>query len=174
MVAISMKEALGGRFRKEEMIELINSNAGFFTETLALSQQALHPVSWRAAWMLYHCMEAGDPRLQPKLQNLIQAIPGKPDGHQRELLRIIERLDYPEETEGVLFDLCMNLWEQPGKIPSLRLFALRIVLRIAAKYPELNNEIAFVTQPHYLEGLSPGIGNAVQRMIKEAVGNVSC
>jgi len=166
-----MRETLGGRFRKEEMTALINSDKACFDETLELAKQNMHPVSWRAAWVLYHSMEVRDCRLQLHLPGLITAITGKPDGHQRELLRIIELLDYPEESEGALFDLCMNLWEQPGKIPSLRLFALRIILRIAAKYPELNNEIDFVTQPHYLEGLSPGIGNAVRRMIKEAVGN---
>jgi hypothetical protein len=162
---MAMKERLQGRFRKEDMVSLINQDPSCFAETIeiALGNQPL--ISWRAAWVLYHSMEENDPRLRPQLPILIEAIKGKTDGHQREILRIIERLDIPEEHEGVLFDTCMNIWEQVGKIPSVRVFAFRIIYRIARKYPELSNEIKYITQTHYTETLSPGIRNSVERMI---------
>lgn len=59
----------------------------------------------------------------------------------------------------------MEIWEQVGKIPSVRIFAFRLIVRIARKYPELKNEIAFLTQPHYTETLSPGIRNSVHKLL---------
>lgn len=160
-----MKEILTGRFNKEELAKLLNADREKFEETLIIALQDIHPVSWRAAWMLYHAMEEQDRRLQPFLPQLIAALKGKGDGHQRELLRIIGLLDITEDYEGVLFDACMEIWEQVGKIPSVRIFAFRLIVRIARKYPELKNEISFLTQPHYTETLSPGIRNSVHKLL---------
>ncbi|TVQ08580.1 MAG: hypothetical protein EA361_16375 [Bacteroidetes bacterium] len=160
-----MKEILAGRFNKEELVKLLNADREKFDETLLIALENKHPVSWRAAWMLYHTMEEKDRRLQPYLPQLIRALKGKGDGHQRELLRIIGLLEITEEYEGILFDACMEIWEQVGKIPSVRIFAFRLIVQIARKYPELKNEISFLTQPHYTETLSPGIKNSLQKLV---------
>jgi hypothetical protein len=161
---LQLKEKLLSRFQKDEIVALLNTDPDAFGQTVDLALQNLPLVSWRAAWVLFHTMEENDARLHPFLPELISAISGKPDGHQRELLRIIEKLDIPEEHEGPLFDICMTIWEQVGKIPSVRVFAFRIILRIAKKYPELKSEIAFITQQQYTETLSPGIKASVERM----------
>jgi hypothetical protein len=160
-----LKEKLLSRFQKDEMVVLLNNDPDSFSQTVHLALENLPLVSWRAAWVLYHAMEENDARLHPFLPELISAIYGKSDGHQRELLRIIEKLNIPEEHEGPLFDLCMTIWEQVGKIPSVRLFAFRIILRIAKKYPEMKSEITFITQQQYTETLSPGIRRSVERMV---------
>lgn len=160
-----MKEILAGRFNKEELAKLLNADREKFEQTIVIALDDMHPVSWRAAWMLYHTMEEQDSRLQPYLPQLINALNGKGDGHQRELLRVIGLLEITEEYEGILFDACMEIWEQVGKIPSVRIFAFRIITRIASKYPELKTEIGFLTQPHYTETLSPGIRNSVQKLL---------
>ncbi len=160
-----MKEILAWRFKKEELAKLLNADREKFDQTLKLALQDVHPVSWRAAWMLYHTMEEHDRRLQPCLPRLIEALKGKGDGHQRELLRIIGLLEITEEYEGILFDACMEIWEQVGKIPSVRIFAFRFIVRIARKYPELKNEIGFLTQERYTETLSPGIKNSLQKLM---------
>lgn len=112
-----MKDILLGRFCKDELVEKLNSDPVSFRKTLDLALDGLQAASWRAAWVLYHSMKEQDSRLQPYIAEIIDAIVGKKDGHQRELLRILERLDIPEEQEGILFDVCMNVWEQTGKIP---------------------------------------------------------
>lgn len=68
-----MKEILTGRFNKEELAKLLNADREKFEETLIIALQDIHPVSWRAAWMLYHAMEEQDRRLQPFLPQLIAA-----------------------------------------------------------------------------------------------------
>lgn len=160
-----MKEILAGRFNKEDLAKLLNADGQKFDETLQIALEDFHPVSWRAAWMIYHSMEENDLRVQPYLPQIIEALQGKNDGHQRELLRVIGLLEVSEEQEGVLFDACMQIWEQVHKIPSVRIFAFRLIARMARKYPELKSEMLFLTQPHYTETLSPGIKNSLHKLV---------
>ncbi|MBR9976147.1 MAG: hypothetical protein KFF77_11245 [Bacteroidetes bacterium] len=66
------------------------------------------PYAWRAAWLLSDCMETNDRRLRGRRDAFIAAIPDKADGHQRELLKILLRMDLGERHESRLFDACMS------------------------------------------------------------------
>lgn len=160
----SLKDILLGRFNKIQVIELVNQDEHAFHKVLQFSLGDEEKLGWRAAWVLYHATEEQDIRLINHIPSLIDAIRDKKDGHQRELLRTILKLHPEEEKEGELFDICMDIWEQIGKIPSTRLFAFRVMLHIAKKYPELNAELSFLVQEHYTETLSPGIKKSLQKM----------
>jgi len=77
-------------------------------------------------------------------------------------------MDLNEQQEGVVFDLCMNMWETIQKAPSVRHTAFKMIVRITEKYPDLKKEIAFITRNHYLETLSPGIRRSVEKMVVAA------
>lgn len=164
MTEADLKASLLGRFDKTEMVAVVNSEPAAFAHILSWALEAPPPLGWRAAWVLFHAMDKADKRLQPHVPALTAAIAGKADGHQRELLRILEGLEFAEEDEGQVFDACMNIWEQVGKIPSVRIFAFRILHRIASRYPELLAELTFLTQSQYTDTLSPGIRNSLERL----------
>ncbi len=152
-------------FHKQEMIAWLETHPESFAEAVYLAVADKQPYSWRAAWLLWSCMEDDDPRIRPFISGMIECLEDKRDGHQRELLKILYRMDISEAQEGLIFNLCMNVWEKVGKAPSVRHNAFRMIVRIASKYPDLSNEIALITQHHYLETLSPGVRRAVLKMI---------
>ncbi len=152
-------------FNKNEMIAWLETHPESFEEAILLALADKQPYSWRAGWLLWSCMEDNDPRIRPFIQGIIECLENKGDGHQRELLKILYRMDLSEEQEGYLFDLCMNIWEKIGKSPSVRHNAFRMIVKIASRYPDLSNEIALITQSHYLDSLSPGVRRAVMKMI---------
>ena len=154
-------------FNKQEMMAWLAAHPESFTEAIHLAMADKQPYSWRAAWLLWSCMEGNDPRIRPFITGIIDCLDIKRDGHQRELLKILYRMDLTEEQEGLIFDLCMNVWEKVGKAPSVRHNAFRMIVRIASIYPELSSEIALITQEHYMETLSPGVRRAVMKMIFE-------
>ena len=160
-----LKDILNGHLQKDPIVSLLKENPVVFDEAIQLAQQSDERTAWRAAWVLFHAMEDHDPRIHPHLLAFISALRGKRDGHQRELLKIIERLKPEEDLEGELFDICMGIWENPGKSPSSRITAFRVMFRIAKKYPELLGELSFLLQEHYTETLSPGIKYSLQRML---------
>ncbi len=145
----------------------MDNHPEFFEEAIELAISDKQPYSWRAAWLLWSCMEENDKRIQKYIRKIVDALETKDDGHQRELLKILMQMELNEEYEGKLFNLCMDIWEQINKVPSVRVNALKFIIKIAKKHPELSQEITFLTQDHYLESLSPGAKHSVLKMMKK-------
>ena len=152
---------------KEEMISFLKSHPEHFDEAINLAISNKQPFAWRAAFLLTSCMEENDKRIQKYIKLIVDNIKTKKDGHQRELIKILYKMDIKEKYEGTLFDICMTIWEGIGKNPSVRITALKFILKIANKHPELLEEIVFLTQDHYLESLSSGVKRSVERMMTE-------
>lgn len=141
---------------KEEIIPFIETNPQYFDEAVKLAIRDNQPYSWRAAWLLCSCMEENDKRIKKYLNKIINAVKNKDDGHQRELLKILYKMELNEDYEGILFDICMDIWEQVTKSPSVRINALKMIIKIAKKHPQLTDEISCLLQEPYLESLSRG------------------
>lgn len=154
---------------KVDMISYLDTHPGYFEEAIQLAIADRQPYSWRAAWLLWSCMEENDPRIQVYVKNIIEVLTAKDDDHQRELLKILLQMKLDEEYEGFLFNICTSLWEKINKKPSVRITALKLIIKIAANHPDLSNEIHFLTQKHYLDQLSPAARRSVARMIKKIV-----
>ncbi|MEJ2105387.1 MAG: hypothetical protein P8X47_12550 [Ignavibacteriaceae bacterium] len=152
---------------KSEMISFMNAHPEYFEEAIELAVSDKQPYSWRSAYVLWSVIEKNDKRIQQHIKKIVQIVKNKDDGHQRELLKILMMMELDEKYEGVLFNICMDIWEQIDKSPSVRINALKMIIKIANKHPELRKEISFLTQEHYLESLSPGVRHSVIKLMKE-------
>ena len=152
---------------KAEMISYMNAHPEDFEEAINLAISNKQPYSWRAARLLWSCMEENDQRIQGYIRNIINTLTTKNDDHQRELLKILLQMELNEEYEGFLFNVCVTVWEKINKKPSVRLTAFKVIVKIAKKYPDLSHEIIFLTQNQYLDSLSPTVKRSISRMIKE-------
>ncbi|MDP3832196.1 MAG: hypothetical protein Q8Q47_13085, partial [Ignavibacteriaceae bacterium] len=108
-----------------------------------------------------------DRRIKKHLSRIVNSVKSKNDGHQRELIKILSQMELSPKHEGVLFDICLNVWEQISKSPSVRMTAIKFIIKIVKKYPELEREVPFLVQDHFLESLSPGVKRSISKMIKE-------
>jgi hypothetical protein len=152
---------------KDEMISFMHAHPEFFEEAIQLAISDKQPYAWRAAWLLWSCMEMNDRRIRKYIKSIVDNLGDKEDGHQRELLKILLKMDISEECEGILFDHCMDIWEQINKAPSVRINALQFIIKIANKHPELTKEIKFLAEDHYLESFSPGAKRSVLKLINQ-------
>lgn len=152
---------------KEGMISFMNSHEDAFEEAIELAISDKQPYAWRAAWLLWSCLETNDTRIQNYSQSIIDSLATKSDGHQRELLKILLILELSEKQEGYLFNFCATVWEKINKRPSVRLTALKLMLKIAKKHPDLSQEIIFLTQDQYMDSLSKAVKKSVYKMISE-------
>lgn len=164
-----LKHILLSRY-KPGMITYLNANPRCFEEAMELALSHEKPFCWRAAWLIAGSVEKYRDQIQPYVEEIFDFLPDLEDGHQRELLKILIQLDLDEEHEGQLLDFAIETWEQVRKQPSVRHFAFKIMFDAIKKYPELTNEILMLTQPQYVNSLSPGIKNSVLKM-KRAVEN---
>lgn len=152
---------------KDEMIAYLNSHPEDFEEAIQLAISDKQLYGWRAAWLLWSCMEENDRRLQGYIKKIINTISSKADGHKRELLKILHLMKLKEDDEGILLDKCVTIWEKTNTRPSVRYTAFIFMNKIVGKYPDLKHEIELLTEDHYLETLSPGIKVAIKKIINK-------
>lgn len=153
--------------RKAAMVEFYQNRPECFEEAMEMALSQEIPFCWRAAWMIGGDIKKNDPRIAPYASKIIELLHSFEDGHQRELLKIVLQLPLTEEQESLLFDLSVDLWEQIRKKSSVRHFAFKAMVQVAKKYPELTHEILLLTEPHYINPLSPGIKKSVFKMLEE-------
>jgi hypothetical protein len=152
---------------KAEMISYMDAHPEDFEEAVTLAVSDKQPYAWRAAWLLWSVMKENDRRIRGYIKNILNTLTTKNDGHQRELLKILLLMELNEEDEGLLFTVCVPVWEKTTNKPSVRLTAFKIIVKTAKKYPALSREISFLTQNQYLDSLSSAVKKSVAGMIKE-------
>jgi hypothetical protein len=109
-----------------------------FEDAIKLAIADKQPYSWRAAWLLWSCMDKNDQRIHRNLEKIIDTLPLKCDDQLRELLIILQRMELNDDYEGKLFDICVNIWEKIGKQPSVRYNAFKLMVKIIKKHPDLS------------------------------------
>lgn len=154
---------------KEEMISYLRSYPEHFEEAIKLATIDKQPYSWRAAWLLWSCMEKNDHRIQKYVDTMIENIADKNDSQQRDLLMILQKMTINEELEGILFNHCVALWEKIKKRPSVRINAFKIIIKIAQKHADLSRQILFLTQDQYMNSLSPAARKSIYKILKASV-----
>jgi len=112
-------------------------------------------------------MTANDRRVQGAVDSLIETLPSLKEGHQRQTIIILLKMQLDDEQEGKLFDICLNIWENIKLIPSTRITAMKFILSIVDKFLELKDEIKLWTQEQYTESLSPGIKHSLTNKYKK-------
>ena len=150
---------------KEGALAYMEEHPEDFEPALKIALSEEPHLGWRAAWLVFNCMTDNDPKIAPFLDQILNVLPEKKDGHQRELLKILMRMELTDDQQGFLFDHCVTLWESVRRTPSIRYAAFRMMVQIASSYPELKHEILVLTQPQFINTLSPGIKNSVRKMI---------
>jgi len=151
---------------KADMVLYINTHHQEFDELIKLAISDKHPYNWRASWLLWSCMYKNDIRVKSYINKIIEILPLKKENQQRELLKVLFLMEIDEEYEGLLLNICIDIWEKTNKVPSIRFNAFKIIVKIIKKHKELLQELDFIMQSHYLESLSVGVKKSIYKMIK--------
>lgn len=101
------------------------------------------------------------------LFDLIHRFPGE-DGVLRNVIGAWQVLDIPEELEGEVYELCLNFLTDQSPIAA-KAFSMEVCFKVAARYPELKNELKTT-----IEGLnlkygesSPGIASRAKKTLRK-------
>jgi len=152
---------------KAEMISHLKSHPEDFEEAIILAVSDKQPYSQKAAWLLWSCMEENDPRIQGYIKRIIETLKVTGDSQLRDLLIILEKMELDENIQGELFEICVDVWEKIGKKASLRYNAFKLIVKTANKYPELYNEVKYLTQDQYTDSFSKTAQKSIFKMISE-------
>jgi len=152
---------------KKTMIEYINSNPDEFENLIQLIFTDRQPFAWRAAWLIWSCMDNNDIRIKKYVIKLIDCLPDKPGNMRKDIYCILAKMDVDEDHEGRLFDHCISDWVNLSNKPAVRANALKIIIKIGKKYPELVSEIKALTKDLYFQNASIGLKKSVEKLISQ-------
>lgn len=145
--------------------EPTHSHQEKFPELIQLSISDKQPYSWRAAWLLWSCMENNDKRVRRHINQMIDILPRRQDSQQRELLMVLERMVLDSKNEAQLFDHCATIWQNISKKPSLRFHAFKTMVAISKKYPDLSNEIIVFSDTYYTDNLIDNVKKSIFKLL---------
>lgn len=151
---------------RPEMESYVVAHPECFEKAIKLAIADKQPYSWRAAWLLWSCMEKNDKRIRKYVKDIVNILPGRKDNQKRELLKILEQMEIKEKYEGLLFNHCVTIWEKIDKQPSVRFNAFKILGKIAHRHPELFQEVILLTQKQYTDSLSSTVNKAINKIVK--------
>ena len=149
------------------MVRFLYDHPEFFDEAVSLSLSNERPIAWRAAWAIGGTLPENSEKISAFVPEILSKLPELEDGHQREFIKILIHSDLDEDQQGQLFDICVTIWEQVRKKASVRYFAFQVMADLVKKYPELSHEVLSLTQPQYINSLSPGIRQGVLKIIHQ-------
>ena len=139
------------------MIAYFKANPDMFPELVASSLKASEKTAWRSALLIGHLMQKEDNRIQCYVDEYIQVLENAAQGHQRQILVILDKMKLTNDQKGQLFNHSLTIWEAVHKIPSTRIRAFWMMEKIAKDYPDLKKELQHFTTSYFTETLSPGI-----------------
>lgn len=82
-------------------------------------------------------------------------------------MKLLQRMKLSDDQESILYDQSVTIWESVRKKPSVRYTAFEHIINMVYKYPELEQELDAITQPQYLNSLSPGVKAGVFKSLSK-------
>ena len=157
------------RYNKNtDMLIYVGARPNLFADLIEASLDSEHPKAWRSAMLLGHAMKKNDSRLVPFIGEFINCLPLlNHDGHQRQLLIVLDKLTLNDDQNGYLFNHCLSFWEDVHKIPSTRIRAFRAMVKMTKNFPELKDELRLFATDYYSQTLSKGIKVSFDRLVAE-------
>lgn len=125
---------------------------------------------WRfnqwASWPLGFIGRNHPELLKPYHSMMIEALKNPShDAVARNILRVYEYIEIPDNIEGELFELGFGFLIDPKYPIAFRCFSMTVCYKISLKYPELQDELVAEIETHLPHG-SPGFKSRGKKILK--------
>jgi hypothetical protein len=136
------------RFNTDLIAADVGCDADKFAEIIDLvHQQSL--VSLRAAWVMTVVTDKYLDLINPYISVLIDNIPShNHPGITRMVLRVLSRIDIPQQYLGVMFNYSCNWLENEATPVAIKVYAMQIMYNISQLEPDLKPELILLIEAH--------------------------
>jgi hypothetical protein len=143
-----------------EIIDFVGDSPELFAELMEHFSNGSSRVSQTTSWALGHIGESKPWLITTYHKQLLHQLQDKSKHNavRRNIVRIYQTCEIPEEIEGELYTMGLHFVLDPKEAIAVRAFSMRICERIATKYPELIPELIDALQS-VLPNASSGLKN---------------
>jgi len=130
------------RLNADIVVDKIEEDPDVFDIVWDIMLEDTHPLSMRAAWVIYIFGQKHPYFLEPRAQDIIKILPTiKTESVLRCLLGVLRLLKLPVEYTGQLFDFCYNIVESQKSAIAPKAYAMTILYNISELEPDLKPEL---------------------------------
>lgn len=151
---------------RDEIVSYVGNSKTRMKELMSYFFHEEWRYNQRSAWALGEIGSQKPKLIYPYLEKMLANLDNAShNAVVRNTVKVISELDIPEELEGEIFDRCMNYLEDTKTAVAIRCYSVNILEVIAAKYPELQEDLVAVVRDH-LENGTAGLKYRCRRVIK--------
>ncbi|WP_276133415.1 hypothetical protein [Polluticoccus soli] len=136
------------RVQSEKIAKWIGNNPDRFKEFMHLFLNDEYRVVQRAAWVLSVVAEKHHELALPYLPAMVKKMsePGVHVAVKRNVVRILQFIEIPEELHGDIMNACFDLLGDLKETIAVRVFAMTVLANLAKTYPDIKQELRTIIE----------------------------
>lgn len=128
----------------------VNGDRDKFSEIMSILLTEKDPLPARAAWVAELVSSNHPEFFKPYIGRVIEKLPEfSHPGSRRNSLKIMTRMEIPDEFQGPLIDICFEWMANAERTVAVKVFAMEIVKNHLELYPELAYELKSVIEDQW-------------------------
>jgi hypothetical protein len=136
----------------------IGDDPGRMRQLMQLFLNDEYRVVQRAAWIMSIVAGKHLELVTPYLPEMVVSLhaTGKPVAVKRNVVRILQHLEIPEELHGDVMNRCFDFLADPKETVAVRCFSMTILGNLAKYYPEIKTELRAIIEDQLEQGCTAG------------------
>lgn len=161
---MDIRAALLAEHSREQAVKIANwigKKPDRFAMFIDLFLHDEYKVVQRAAWVLSLVAENNCELAKPWLPQMIAKMqePGVHVAVKRNVVRILQFLEVPEELHGDVMNVCFDMLADPKETIAVRTFSMTVLTNLSKYYPDIKHELIAIIQDQLEQGASAGFTN---------------
>jgi hypothetical protein len=134
-----------------KVVAYIGNSKERFAQLMKLFFESEYRVTQRAAWPMSYCVRKHPQLIRPYFKKLLNKLgnPGEHDAVIRNIVRLLQEVDIPEEFHGRVMTHCFNFIQSNETAVAIKAFSLTILKNLSQKYPEIIPEIKTIIEERW-------------------------
>lgn len=150
------------------IVKDIGSNQKKFTEIIDIFFSEDYRLVQRVSQAIGVIGEKQPKLIAPHLSKMVDVLHTNPiDAVKRNILRIFQFVDIPNDLEGKLFDIALTFLKSNEEAIAIRVFSMTTLRKICENHPELSQEIIPTIEIILSENKSGGIQSRGKKELKK-------
>lgn len=160
------------RVQAEKIAKWIGNKPDRFDKFIHFFLHDEYKVVQRAAWVLSVVAEKHYELAKPWLPQMIAKMQeqGVHVAVKRNVVRILQFLEIPEELHGDVMNVCFDMLADPKETIAVRAFSMTVLANLSKHYPDIKHELITIIENQLEQGASAGFIARSKKLLKQLKG----
>ncbi len=137
------------KMNRDAIVKKVRNNPNQMTELMDCFFSDDYRLCQNASWPMTIIGEKKPKLILPYVEEMLGVL-RRPvhNSVKRNVIRLLQVIDIPEEYDGIVYELCFNYINDTKEMTAVRTFSITVLCNIVMKYPELKGEVISLIELH--------------------------